>query len=213
VSDVKAFEGMVIAAEETSHAVMSEHMRYQIAMMTGVTPSRDGEPRFLKIRGATMEGMDAREKMLATVVFACVSETLITSTLTKVPQDPTVMRPVADMIMHHARDEAKHNKYFTEIIELLAERLPDADLAKAGPLFAEYIAAFLEPDCDPERAWLESIGFGQAEAARIVAESYEAIDLKASLREAAMPTITIMKRFRLLEVQSAADALLRRGLI
>jgi hypothetical protein len=213
LSDVMAFEAMIIAAEETSHAVMSEHMRYQIAMMTGVTPSCDGEPRFLKILRATLEGLDEHEKALAIIVFACVSETLITSTLTKVPQDPTVMRPVADMIMHHARDEAKHNKYFTVVIKLLRERLTDTDLAKAAPRFAEYIAAFVEPDCDPERVWLEGIGFGETEAARIVAESYEAIDLKTSLREAAMPTITIMKRFGLLEVQSAADALMRRELI
>ena len=47
-----------------------------------------------------------------------------------------------------------------------------------GPLFAKFIATFLSHDTEAESDWLEAAGFSRADRKRIVAESYEAIDLR-----------------------------------
>ena len=81
--------------------------------------------------------------------------------------------------MDHARDEAKHHGYFSCFMaDHVGSSSPLRKEDVVGPLFAKFIATFLSHDTEAESDWLEAAGFSRADRKRIVAESYEAIDLR-----------------------------------
>jgi hypothetical protein len=61
--------------------------------------------------------------------------------------------------------------------------------------------------------WLEAAGFSRDVGKLIVAESYEAIDLRKTYRNASKPTLMLMGRYGMLDHQATADALVAAGLL
>jgi hypothetical protein len=80
-----------------------------------------------------------------------------------------------------------------------------------GPLFAEFIVAFQAPDLVAEAGWLEAVGFDPARVKKIIDETYEATDLVSLHRKQAVPTISMMRGFRMLDHPSTYDAVAHRG--
>jgi P-aminobenzoate N-oxygenase AurF len=211
--DEFAHDGFKIAVDEAHHAFCAEDMKQQLTAITAIRPYRERPPSFLRTLGAAQETLDGKFKPLALLVFTCVSETLITSSLASVPADERVIRAIRDVIMDHARDEAKHHSYFSCFMDTMWAQLTPAERDVIGPLFARFIGTFLSNDADAESDWLEAAGFGAAERKRVVTESYEAIDLRKIHRQAAKPTLMLMNRFGMLDHRATADALAAAGLV
>jgi P-aminobenzoate N-oxygenase AurF len=212
-SDDFAHDGFKIAVDEAHHAYCAEDMKQQLTAITAIRPFRERPPAFLRALADEQQALDGRFKQLALLAFTCVSETLITSSLANVPADERVIRAIRDVIMDHARDEAKHHGYFSCFMETMWAQLTVAERDVVGPLFAKFIGTFLSHDAHAEADWLEAAGFNGGERKRIVAESYEAIDLHKIHRHASKPTVTLMSRFGMLDHPATADALAAAGLV
>jgi P-aminobenzoate N-oxygenase AurF len=212
-TDEFAHDGFKIAVDEAHHAYCAEDMKRQLTAITSIRPYRERPPAFLRALAGEQDALDGKFKQLALLTFTCVSETLITSSLANVPADERVIRAIRDVIMDHARDEAKHHGYFSCFIETMWAQLTTAERDIIGPLFAKFIGTFLAHDAEAESDWLEAAGFNGVDRKRIVAESYEAIDLRRVHRQASKPTVTLMKRFEMLDHPATADALVAAGLM
>jgi hypothetical protein len=212
-SDEFAHDGFKIAVDEAHHAYCAEDMKRQLTAITDIHCYRERPPAFLRLLAGAQNALDGKFKQLALFAFTCVSETLITSSLANVPADERVIRAIREVIMDHARDEAKHHGYFSCFMETMWLQLTVAEKDIIGPLFAKFIATFLSHDTEAESDWLEAAGFSPADRKRIVAESYEAIDLRKIHRQASKPTVTLMGRFGMLDHPATLDALAAAGLV
>jgi hypothetical protein len=202
-----------IVTDEAHHAECAVELADQIADVTGHMPLALGRPEFLNRLDAAARRFDGADQQLAFVTFTAVSETLITGTLTRVPEDRSVHPVIREVIMDHAHDEARHHACFSDVIRIMWEQLDARQRDVIGPLFAEFVETFLAPDLNTEFIWLRAAGFEQAIARKIIEETYENLDLGAIYREQAKPTIVMLKRFGLLDHAATYDAAARRGLV
>ncbi len=212
-TDEFAHDGFKIAVDEAHHAYCAEDMKQQLTAITDIRSYRERPPAFLRTLAGEQDALDGKFKQLALFAFTCVSETLITSSLANVPADERVIRAIRDVIMDHARDEAKHHGYFSCFMETMWAQLTVAERDAVGPLFVKFIGTFLSHDAEAESDWLEAAGFDGADRKRIVAESYKAIDLRKIHRQASKPTVTLMSRFGMLDHPATFDALAAAGLV
>jgi len=155
------------------------------------------------------------KRHLADTAFVSVSETLITGALLRVPRDERVIERVREVLGEHAREEAYHHAIFSQVIGVMWEQLDVDERDLVGPLFAEFIDAFLRPDRRAEGDALKAIGFTAEEAKRILLESGEdgAEETRRTLAKAASPTIRAMRQHRLLEHATTTDRLQKLGLL
>lgn len=211
-ADEFAHDGFKIAVDEAHHAYCAEDMKQQLTAITAIHPYRERPPAFLRALTREQDGFGEKFKELALLAFTCVSETLITSSLANVPADERVMKAIRDVILDHARDEAKHHLYFSCFMEMMWDQLTVAERDVVGPLFAKFIGTFLSHDEEAESDWLEAAGFNSVDGRRIITESYEAIDLRKVHRQASKPTVMLMSRFGMLDHAATFDALAAAGL-
>jgi hypothetical protein len=202
-----------IVTDEAHHAECAVDLTDQIADVTGEMPLVLGRPEFLNKLDAAARRFDGIIQQLAFVTFTAVSETLITGTLTRVPADRAVHPVIREVLMDHARDEGRHQACFSDVIRIMWDQLDVRERDAIGPLFPEFVETFLAPDLNTEFAWLRVAGFDQATARKIIEETYEDLDLSASYRDQARPTISMLKRFGLLDHAATFDAAAKRGLV
>jgi hypothetical protein len=107
-------------------------MKQQLTAITAIRLYRERPPAFLRALTREQDGFGEKFKELALLAFTCVSETLITSSLANVPADERVMRAIRDMILEHARDEAKHHLYFSCFMEIMWHQLTVAEMPEAA---------------------------------------------------------------------------------
>ena len=208
-----ALDGLKIAVDEAHHVYCAEDMKNQLSLATGVYPYKEHQPPFLRALRARQNSPDQRHSALTLLAFACVSETLITSSLSELPKDPMVLSAVRELVMDHARDEARHHLYFSHIMWRMWEQLPVHEKDFVGPLFVEFIKFFLSPDVMAELDWLEAAGFGQHEAKRVVEETHATTDLTTMYRHASKPTVRLMASYGMIEHSATRDALAAAGLL
>jgi P-aminobenzoate N-oxygenase AurF len=208
-----SLDALKIATDEAHHAYCAEDLKRQLTEIIGIPPHVDRDPEFLARMAAELDVLPPDMKDLGVLTFACVSETLITSSLTQIPTDLRVLPAVRAVILDHARDEAKHHAYFSYIMDRMWGQLTPGEKDVVGPLFATFILAFLSPDLVVELDWLEAGGFERAEAKRIIEETVSSHDYPGTYRDASKPTIDLMTRFGMLEHAATRDALSSAGLI
>ena len=204
-----------VAIDETWHAECAGDLTKDLQEAIGVVPTRPRRPAFLDVLVRQKALLPPTKQHLADTAFVCVSETLITGALLKVPHDERVIERVRDVLGEHAREEAYHHGIFTQVIGVMWEQLNAAERDVAGPLFGEFIIAFLRPDRGAERDALEAVGFTAEEAERVLDESgeEEAEEARRTLAKAASPTIRAMRQHGLLEHAATTDRLLKLGLL
>jgi len=195
-----------VVVDETWHAECSSDLKGEMMRATGVTPGRDRDPAFLQELRRLKETLSGHHQVLADQAFTYVSETLITGTLTRVPNDGRVQPAVRAGLREHAREEAFHHSIFGQAIGVMWSQLPPADRDVAGPLFAKMIAIFLRPDTLAELDGLEAAGFTASEAKRIVEETYEGPVGRAPWQCAA-PTVGFMRQHGLLDHAATRETL------
>jgi hypothetical protein len=188
-----------VVIDESWHAECAGDLKTEMMQATCITPCRVRKPAFLHVLHIMKASLPEHLQVIADIVFTCVSETLITGSLSKVPHDPQVTSAIRKTLAEHAREEAFHHSIFGQVINVLWEQLSPADRDVAGPLFGVFIAAFLRPDMLAELDGLEAAGFTAAEARLIMEETYGGEASENRLWKAATPTVRFMRQHGLLE--------------
>jgi len=211
--DVMRADAFRLCTDESHHAYFSDDMRRQVIEATGITPEPSATPSFLRRLRAIRRGLPRDERRLSAILFAVVSETLISGILAQIPRDERVVTGVREIVADHAEDEGRHCAFFSQFFTYLWPQVERGSRTTLGPLLPEFIIAFLEPDTRVIQRSLAALPLGPYEVGSIIAEAYPLDQLNSSAREAAAITLHLFEHNEVMDDPRIADAFRERGLI
>lgn len=203
-----------IVTDEAWHAQFSHEFSLQVARGTGVAspPRREAAPAFTTRLDEVRDALPDMVKGVDSLLFAIVSETLISGMLSKIPQDDRLPSSVRSLVADHAADEGRHHIYFRTILKHLWPVLTTADRSAVGPHVPAMICAFLEPDYQLAFDRLLLVGFDVDEARQVVEQSWPADNVRTEVAEAARPAVRYFAEAGALDDHATAEAFARAGL-
>jgi hypothetical protein len=206
------FDAYRIYCDEAYHALMSADVKRQVEEATGVLSVLPCEPAFVRAIRLAKSGVPANLAPLVEFCATVVSETLISGTLTQIPEDTRVLSFVREAIADHAADERTHHAYFTRAFEVAWPQLDKKTQRLLAPQFAELIIGFLTPDLDGQRNALWLMGINNEESAQIVWEANPPDRTMADIRHAARSTLRLLNRMGVMQHSQASEHFYDLGL-
>jgi hypothetical protein len=204
-------DALKIYTDEAGHAEMSHALGDTVATETGIESLRL-RPAFLDTFDGIVTAAEPEYEPLLTVLFATVSETLITGSLKRLPEDRTVQHAVRDMAKDHELDEGLHHAFFRSVFLNLWPRLPGEMRRLLGPLLPRMILTFLEPDPGAMTRMLGEHPGTFPDPARIAREVACGPRLRATIVAAALPTVRMAVQAGAFEEPDTAAAFHECGL-
>jgi P-aminobenzoate N-oxygenase AurF len=200
-----------IATDEAWHAQFSDALLRDVENATGVPQHPTGEPLFIDRLRAVRRGAAPYPAAAGRVLFAVVSETLISSILSEIPRDRRLHPTVRAVIADHAEDEGRHHAYFRDLLAHFWPSLPAADRSTLGVLLPDLVSAFLTPDYRAICRVLLAEGFTAEDAERVIVDSYPAEALRTQIIRAARPTLRYFGNAGIFDLPSPAAVLSEFG--
>jgi hypothetical protein len=210
--DIMREDAFKLCTDESHHAYFSDDLRRQVRGATGIVPDPGGTPPFLRRLRVLQRELPSELRPLAEVLFAVVSETLISSILSKLPKDPRVVTAVRAIVADHAEDEGRHSAYFSQLFTCLWPRLGDRQRTALGPLLPLFIRAFLEPDQRAIRRSLTKYALDEEQIRAVVDQTYPEAEVRAAARDASQVTLHLFRKNGLIADHRIADAFNSHGL-
>ncbi|WP_380282914.1 diiron oxygenase [Kitasatospora purpeofusca] len=210
--DAMRIDAYRIYCDEAYHALFSADLAQQVRQRTGIAPLLPAEPFFLRrLRALTADG---RQDLAALVelLFVTVSETLISASLSEVPNDPMVVPAVSESIRDHAMDEGRHHAYFAAFLHHLWGSLDIRQRQRAALLVPDLIDAFLQPDREAVRAELAGYGLTTDESYQVVAEVFTDEVVAQHTAATARQTVRHFAGLGVLDVPEVQERFLASGL-
>lgn len=195
-----------IVTDEAWHAQFSAQLSHDVARRTGEPVPDFGEPMFVARLNAIEAELETHVPNLGKLLFAIVSETLISALLAGIPHDPRLPQAVRQTVADHAIDEGRHHAYFKDILAFLWADLTRAERAHVGPWIPMIILAFLEPDYLAVSESLRLLGLGADETEAVLTESFPRAYVLANAGAAAKSTIRYLAELGGLRDPATADA-------
>jgi hypothetical protein len=207
LTEEQRLDALRIYCDEGGHALFVEILSAQVEAHFGIRRAVLGRPRFDSlVEEIVEEHKGALSEPLIRLLFASVSETLVTRILRDVPRDPLVAPVVAAVIGDHADDEARHGAYFRWYFDALWATLAPGEQERAASILPRLLWTFLGPDPALDRDVLRSLGLSDAEGWAIVGSIYPKEMVSEMVCRAAAPTISLFARAGVFSSQRAIDA-------
>ena len=201
-----------IYVDEGYHALAAVDLAQQLSDTVATPYTRMSQHEFIVGLRKIVTNVPQTESRLTAIAAATVSETLISGTLSQIPQDQSVVQVVRQAVAEHAADERTHHAYFSRLHEVIWPRLSRQQQRLLAPLYADFILDFLVPDKENLKSILEQAGVPEDTARKVVNETYESIDLLPGIRHAARATIRLLQRTGVLEITEAREKFEAEGL-
>jgi hypothetical protein len=195
-----------IVTDEAWHAQFSHDLYQQIAEATAEPAPPTRLPLFVERLNAVREHLVAGLPAVGQLLFAIVSETLVSSLLAKLPHDTRLPRAVRDTVADHAVDEGRHHAYFRKVLQYLWATLSHGERRRVGPWVPVVILAFLEPDYRAVADSLASLGLSAEEIEQVIVDVYPRERVLSTAAAAARPTIRYFTELGALHDPATADA-------
>jgi hypothetical protein len=206
-------DALKIVYDEGKHAWEAMSTKHEVIAMTGIFAEPSATPGYLHCLRRAREEAQPGDQTMIDLLFAIVSETLITKMLTQLPRDETVLPLVRSTVLDHARDEARHHLVFAQIIQIAWARWAPDQRARYAPLLAEFVAAFLQPDLGSIRRWLVASSLPEVEARAVIEDVYSPSAVHQDMRDASLSGLYALRQAGLYDCQAFVDALGIRGLV
>ncbi|MFJ5631829.1 diiron oxygenase [Streptomyces goshikiensis] len=163
-----------IVTDEAWHAQGSYDFAQQLQRVSGVSPGRShsSPPAFAGRLDIIRDGLADEVRGVEAIVFAVVSETLISGVLSAIPRDERLSKSVRDHVRDHAEDEGRHHVYFRSVLRHLWSALTPKERSAVGPCVPAAIYAFLEPDYARVIEDLRLVGLSERDVEQVVEESW-----------------------------------------
>lgn len=158
--------------------------------------------------GAHLPGLNRLVQLLQVVVF----ETLITSILIDIPQDPRVMTLVRETVREHAIDEGRHHAFFSAFFRELWTQLAPSTRVTVAHFLPEMILKSLRPNIETVQAALRTVGLSEAVVRAVLADSYSAAATNAYIRTASAKTVHLFEECGVLDIPGARENFIAAGL-
>lgn len=202
-----------IVTDEAWHAQFSYDLMKQVEDLSGVPRREPDAPMFTArldvVRSALGPDLRGAEGLL----FAVVSETLISAILADIPHDRRLPPVVRDLVRDHAEDEGRHHAYFRVVLKHFWHTLEPAHRREVGPQLPRIVLAFLEPDHRALHHALRDTGLHTERADQVLTESYPRAVLQQSAGAAASTTIRYFTEVGALDDSRTLDAFQAAGLV
>ncbi|GLY26200.1 diiron oxygenase [Micromonospora sp. NBRC 101691] len=161
-----------IVTDEAWHAQFSRDLQTRIVECSGEPMLPMTSPMFIDRLDVIAEKIQPHIAAASRILFAIVSETLVSALLAQIPHDQRLPSMVRHSVAEHARDEGRHHAYFRIILRYFWSALTAAERRAVGPLIPSIIQAFLEPDYRASATSMASLGFSVDEIEAILSESF-----------------------------------------
>ncbi|MFG1838770.1 diiron oxygenase [Micromonospora sp. NPDC049175] len=195
-----------IVTDEAWHAQFSYELHTQIVENSAVPSPAFGVPQFVGRLATISNRLRTHIPALGPLLFAVVSETLISSLLAEVPHDRRLPTAVRQTVADHAVDEGRHHAYFRDVLRLLWRALTPAERSMAGPWLPAIVMAFLEPDYAAVADSLALLGLRADQIEAVLTESYPRDRVLATVAAAARSTISYCEEVGALSDAATRDA-------
>jgi len=205
-------DGDLIYTDEAGHALESNRIIARVASLTGVS-SRDFAPAQLQTYFRLIDAQAPELRALFQLAFGIVSETLISSTLSGIPRDPTVQPLVQWYTGEHAIDEGRHHNYFAQVLDCAWPQLTRAQKEAVAPMVPKFMTTFLGPDLPLIVGDLQSLGFSAAETEQIMAEKVVTQAARDGIRASVQKSMGYFREVGALELPGVQDAFWEEGLL
>lgn len=138
-------EAGAVLTEEIDHHASYLRMLRAVEAETGLT-SRSIRPAFLDRLELIIHENEPEHAPWIRLFFVIVSETLITRQLTELASDLEIMPELRRLVVDHARDEARHHKYFRTLFQQIWPKMQPELRISIGRVLPQIIRAYLESD-------------------------------------------------------------------
>lgn len=171
-----------ITTDEAWHAQFSDHLVAQLRARTGIQPRLPRTPQFMRRIADASAALEPGLAAAQQILFAIVSETLISGTLRALPRDERLPSAVREYIADHADDEGRHHAYFHDLLTVFWPALTGTERRALGPQIPTLVRAFLEPDLQAVAFALFDVGLRPVEATQVLDDYYRQVDITAGMR-------------------------------
>lgn len=179
-----------IVTDEAWHAQFSDDFARQAEAATGcprLGAETSAGPAFVTRLDELRQGLPYGIRGVESLLFAIVSETLISGILSDIPRDDRLPSAVRELVRDHAEDEGRHHVYFRSVLKYTWSALTLSERRDVGPLVPRAIRAFLEPDYVRAAHHLGSIGLTRDETDQVITESWPVHAVRQNISRAAAP--------------------------
>jgi P-aminobenzoate N-oxygenase AurF len=188
-----------IYTDEGWHAQFSNDLSRQVESVTQIVPVTPRIPEFYPELCQIAQG--CRHPAVAHLMFAIVSETLISAILRDLPNDQSVVQAVRDEIGDHAKDELLHHQFFSDVLRHVWPQLSDCIRSEYGCIIPKMIRLFLRPDVETMGSALAGLGIEGSVVTEILQRVHHGAAAKTHSRSAARNTVALFQ-----EVGALSDA-------
>lgn len=202
-----------INTDESWHAQFSFDVVRQVELRTAIPATLPDLPQFVVRINEVRRRIDSDLHGIDRLIFAIVSETLISALLSELPKDQRLPAGVRDLVGDHAEDERRHHAFFTDLLYHVWPTLSRDQRSRIGPWIPELITAFLEPDYLATTYALHEVGLTPREIDQVMTESYPADAVSRSISVGARATIKHFSRVGALSDGPTMEAFDRAGLL
>ncbi len=202
-----------IVTDEAWHAQFTYDLMRRVHTRTRVDPALPDTPVFTGVLARIHEEFPSEIRGLDEMLFAIVSETLISSILDELPRDDRLPGGIRETIADHADDEAKHHAYFSTLLRYLWPSMTRKEQELAGPYLPRLIFAFLEPDYPSVALGLTAAGLRGDEVEQVMTEVYTHAKVVEDVRRGAAPTLQYFAEAGALAHSATHEAFQEAGLI
>ncbi|OLF19618.1 diiron oxygenase [Actinophytocola xanthii] len=181
-----------IVTDEAWHAQFSHDFVRQIEASTNIPHHATEDapaPSFLLRLDELREKLPHDIRGVESLLFAIVSETLISGILSDIPRDERLPFSVRELVRDHAVDEGRHHQYFRTVLKHLWPALSPRERRAVGPHIPSVVNAYLEPDYEQTFRHLRGIGLTDDEAVQVITESWPPLKVQHTIADAARPVV------------------------
>jgi hypothetical protein len=202
-----------IITDEAWHAQFSFDLMDQVQRKTGIVARLPRLAPFVERLDEIRDRLDPQIRGAETLLFAIVSETLISSILADIPHDARLPAPVRALVADHAEDEGRHHAYFRSVLNYFWPALSAPQRRLLGPAVPAAIFAFLEPDYRGIGFALRDVGLSVSEIEAVIAECYPRQKVQYDVATAACSLVRYLRDVGVLDDPATADAFATCGLV
>lgn len=202
-----------ITTDEAWHAQFSYDFTNEVERVTAIPAIAVVEPGFVRLLDRVRSTFEPSAGNLVDLVFAVVSETLVSSLLSDIPKDRRLPVPVRELVADHAADEGRHHAYFRYLLRWLWPQLSLAEQRMIGPRIPEFINVFLRPDLFSVASVLRVCSFSEADISTILHDSYGQNSPVFTIEPAARATVRAFAEVGAVKDPATRDAFAAAGLL
>ncbi|MFB0631604.1 diiron oxygenase [Streptomyces sp. AB3(2024)] len=201
-----------VYCDEGYHALYSLDLADQVAAVTGIAVPDVDYGGFVTALQESGRRLLPQDPVLAGQLQAVVFETLITAVLNEVPQDPTVVSTVRELMRDHAKDEGRHHRFFSAFFLELWARLDGRRRVLAARALPAMIRAALDWDLEPVRVSLRLAGLDEDRTEAVLADSYGGGAALDRIQTISRSTLRLCAQVDAFDLPGVTDAFAEFGL-